>query len=124
MATDVDFITYVCEQLVDTPPLSYRKMFGEYALYAGNKVVAFACDNQLFVKPTDAGSRFAGEVAMAPPYPGAKLYMMVNEQLDDADWISQLINITYKELPEPKPKKPKADKATLTAQKKKKPTAR
>ena len=122
MATDTDFITYVCEQIVDMAPLSYRKMFGEYALYAGNKVVAFACDNQLFIKPTDVGCAFAGQVTLAPPYPGAKLYMMVNEQLDDADWISQLINITYKELPEPKPKKPKAKKTKSPA--KKSPAAR
>jgi TfoX/Sxy family transcriptional regulator of competence genes len=107
MATDQDFIGYVCEQVVDLPALSYRKMFGEYALYVGNKV-AFACDNQLFVKPTDEGAAFAGEVTTGAPYPGAKPYMMVNEQLDDAEWISQLIRITYNALPEPKPKKPKS----------------
>lgn len=111
MATDADFMEYVCEQIQNTPALSYRKMFGEYALYAGNKTVAFVCDNQLFVKPTTAGSSFAGDVTLAPPYPGAKLYMMVNEELDDSDWISQLINITYKDLPEPKPKKPKSPKS-------------
>ena len=44
-------------------------MFGEYALYIDEKVVALICDNQVFVKPTAAGLEVLGEVIEAPPYP-------------------------------------------------------
>ncbi|MCK7502621.1 MAG: TfoX/Sxy family protein [Comamonadaceae bacterium] len=35
-------------------------MFGEYAIYLDGKVVALVCDNQFFVKPTDAGRALLG----------------------------------------------------------------
>lgn len=108
MATDLSFVEYVCEQILATQPISYKKMFGEYALYSGGKVVALICDNQLFVKPTEAGRHFVGTIAEGAPYPGAKLYFSVNEKMDDAEWLSQLIRITEQALPLPKPKKPRA----------------
>ena len=96
--------------LVNTVPFSIRKMFGEYALYCEGKVVALICENKLFVKPTDAGRDFIGEVVEAPPYPGAKPSFLVEEQLDDGEWLSRLIRITTRELPQPKPKKKRPKK--------------
>ena len=108
MATDDAFIAYVREQLADVPELSTRRMFGEYAIYAGPKVVALACDNQLFVKPTDAGRALLGTPVEAPPYPGAKPAFLIDAQLDDAGFMVRLIVATERELPLPKPrKKPK-----------------
>ena len=40
-----------------------------------------------------------------PPYPGARLSFLIEEQLEDKEWISSLITLTEKELPAPKPKK-------------------
>jgi len=71
MASDVDFVAHVCGQAGLGNALSYRKMFGEYALYLDGRVVALVCDNMLFVKPTDAGRALLGAVEEAPPYPGA-----------------------------------------------------
>jgi TfoX/Sxy family transcriptional regulator of competence genes len=76
-------------------------------LYNDRKVVALVCDNQLFVKPTDAGRAFIGDVVEAPAYPGAKPSFLVNDMIDDREWLSELIRITTKELPMPKPKKRK-----------------
>lgn len=56
MSTDRDFIDYLAEQIDLGSRLSHRKMFGEYALYVDGKVVAFACDNSLFVKPSAAAA--------------------------------------------------------------------
>ena len=67
MASDVTFVDFVTDQIDGTCEMSYRKMFGEYALYSKGKVVALVCDDQLFVKPTDAGRSFIGEVVEAPP---------------------------------------------------------
>ena len=42
------------EHMLDTIPLTLtvKKMFGEYALYLDGVVVAFVCDDTLFIKPT------------------------------------------------------------------------
>ncbi len=108
MASDLEFADYVCEQMRGALRISHRKMFGEYAVYAGEKVVALVCDNQLFVKPTDAGRALLGKPTMAPPYPGAKDFFLIEGQLDDRDFMATLIAETAKALPAPKPKKKKA----------------
>ena len=105
MATDIDFVNFVVDQIENTGAIAYRKMFGGITLYCEGKVVALICDNQLFVKPTKAGRLFIGNVVEAPPYPGARLFFLIEAQLEDKDWISHLIRLTEKELPEPKPKK-------------------
>ena len=47
MASDLDFVEYVVDQMEGAGPVSYKKMFGEYAIYRQGKVVALICDNQL-----------------------------------------------------------------------------
>jgi len=67
--------------------------------------MALVCDDQLFVKPTKAGRSFIGDVIEAPPYPGAKPYFLIEDQLEDREWIGNLVRVTVEELPEPKPRK-------------------
>ena len=105
MASHQDFAELVVEQIENAGTITYRKMFGEYALYANGKVVALICDDRLFIKPTEAGRAFIGDVKEAPPYPGAKNSFLIEDQLEDRVWLSELIRITERELPEPKPKK-------------------
>lgn len=110
MASDLDFIEYACDQLGGAGRITCRKMFGEAAVYCEGKVVALICDNQLFVKPTVAGRALIGKPVEAPPYPGAKPHFLIDDRLDDRDWLADLIRATFAELPVPKPKKPKAAK--------------
>ena len=110
MASDVDFVEFVTDQLHDECEMSFRKMFGEYALYSKGKVVALICDNQLFVKPTDAGKTYIGEYIEAPAYPGAKPSLLIQDQLEDREWLSKLIVITERELLKPQPKAKKKAK--------------
>lgn len=105
MASDLDFVEFVVDQMADAGVISYRKMFGEYVVYCEGKVVALMCDNQLFIKPTKAGKTYIGDVVEAPPYPGANPSFLIEEQIEDQDWLSKLVRLTEKELPEPKPKK-------------------
>ena len=109
MSSDQSFVDYIIDQLSTFAPVTYRKMFGEYALYSGSKVVALVCDNQLFVKPTETGRAFIGKPTEAPAYPGAKNSFLI-DNLDDREWLAELIRKTAKELPEPKPKKKKTKK--------------
>ena len=110
MASDQDFVEFIVDQLENAGDITSRKMFGEYAIYCDGKVTALVCDNQLFVKPTEAGRSFIGEVVEAPPYQGAKMSFLIEDGFEDRDWISDLVRITAKELPEPKPKKKKKPK--------------
>lgn len=108
MSTKVETIDFILEQLSGIANIRTRKMFGEYALYCGEKVVALICDDELFVKPTTAGKSFAAnDYQEGSPYPGAKMYIKVDEKLDDSEWLSTLIRITADELPMPNPKKVK-----------------
>ena len=107
MASDPDFLQYITEQLSGVYGLSHRKMFGEYALYMGRKVVALVCDNQLFLKPTAAARALIEQPTEAPPFPGAKSYLLIDAALDDRDLLAELFRATERELPEPKPKKTK-----------------
>ena len=112
MASDQDFVDFIVDQLENAGNITSRKMFGEYAIYCDGKVTALVCDNQLFVKPTEAGRSFIGEVVEAPPYPGAKMSFLIEDGFEDRDWISDLVRITAKELPEPKSKNKKTKTKT------------
>jgi DNA transformation protein and related proteins len=107
MSSDLPFVEYACEQMSGAGAITFRKMFGEFAIYCEGKVVALVCDNRLFVKPTAAGRDLGGQLAEAPPYTGAKPYLVVGEELDDREWLSGLIRATERELPAPKERKRK-----------------
>lgn len=107
MATKQSLVDFILEQMSRAEGVSARKMFGEYAIYCGGKIVALVCDDQLFVKATAAGRAFIGRVTEGPPYPGAKpCFVIEGDLLEDSDWLSQLIQLTTNELPQPKAKSP------------------
>lgn len=60
MASDLDFVPFVVDQIENAGVITYRKMFGEYAVYCEGKIVVLICDNQVFVKPTQGGKSLAG----------------------------------------------------------------
>ncbi len=108
MASDANFVEYVRDQISKAGQVSVRKMFGEYAIYCDDKIIGLVCDNQFFVKPTTVGRTIMAQVVEAPPYPGAKPYFLMGEELDDREFMTNLIRRTASELPVPKPKKPKS----------------
>lgn len=112
MASELGFVQHVCDQIRGVGEVSYKKMFGEYGVYVGSKMVALVCDNQLFLKPTEAGRALLPAAAEGAPYPGAKPHLVLNEHLDDSDLLSRLFRDTEAALPAPEPKKPKAPRRT------------
>jgi len=108
MSTDADFIHYVCDQAKTTVRVSARKMFGEYALYVNGKVVALACDNSLYLKPTEAARALLSEVHERQPFPGAKMWWVIDDELDNQERLGELLAATERALPVPRtPKKRK-----------------
>jgi len=98
---------FILDQLRDLQSIGARKMFGEYALYCRDKVVALVCDDQLFVKITAPGKALVGErYTEGIPYPGAKPAILVSaDDLEDDEQLCELIRVTAEALPMPKPKK-------------------
>lgn len=93
---------------IDYEDVSAKKMFGEYGLYSQGKMFGMICDNQLFIKATAAGLAFAGNIAKAAPYPGAKPALLIKDEIKNTQWLAKLIELSLPELPLPKPKKVKA----------------
>ena len=85
MATDRGFVEYVTEQLQGAGSVRAKRMFGEYGLFCDGLFFAVVCADQLFIKP------------MAPPYEGAKDYILV-EDIDDAETLTALASLTCEAL--------------------------
>ena len=101
MASRLEFVEYVLEQLQGAGTITYRKMFGEYGIYCDGKFFATICNDQLFFKITEGGRKFWPELEEGIPYHGAKPHFLVEEKL------AGLAQVTCQELPMPKPKKKK-----------------
>jgi TfoX/Sxy family transcriptional regulator of competence genes len=85
-------------------------MFGEAAVYLGDKVIGLICDNQLFVKPTEPGRAKIGAPIEAPPFPGATNWFLMAD-LDDPEFLADLVRTTAAALPSPKVKTKKTLRA-------------
>lgn len=109
MASSREFVEYVAGQLAEAGEITYRKMFGEYGLYCNGKIFSVICEDQFFVKVTEAGRKVWGGLKEAAPYEGAKPYFLI-EEIDDRETLSAFVIETCKELPVPKPKKKKAER--------------
>ncbi len=106
MASNLDFVEYVCEQIGGAGEITCKKMFGEYGIYCNKKFIGVICDNQFFVKKTEAGAEVYPDCEEASPYAGAKAHFLI-DSVDDCKLMERFISATYEELPEPKPKKKK-----------------
>jgi TfoX/Sxy family transcriptional regulator of competence genes len=107
MPSDQSFVDFIITQMDTSGQIAAKKMFGEYGLYCDDKMFALVCDNKLYFKPTQSGREFIGDVVEKSPYSGAKPSFLIEDKLEDRNWLVQLVHATVKELPAPKPKKKK-----------------
>ena len=106
MASKIEFVEFIVDQLQEAGLITYKKMFGEYGIYCDGKIFALICNNQFFLKITEAGRQICPDLREAPPYPGAKNYFLV-EEVEDRELLTRLTAATCAALPEPKPKQKK-----------------
>lgn len=104
MASEQNFVDFITGQIKKAGIISAKKMFGEYGIYSDGKLFGLICDNKLFIKPTKAGREFIGSPIELSPYEGAKPSFVIEDKVEDSEWLSHLVRITLNELPEPKPK--------------------
>ena len=101
MASSKEYVAFVLEQCNG---LSARPMMGEYVLYFGNRVVGGIYDNRVLVKPTRSALSRMPAAPMEQPYEGAK-NMLLLDRLDDREFVKELLEAMYEDLPFPKKRK-------------------
>ena len=105
MATQKETIEFILGKLRHKDRFSAKAMFGEYALYADGKTVGFVCDDLLYVKIVPASQELESLCEKGPPYPGAKLYYIVEEvQLSTINNLSNILAAIGNSIPEKKKK--------------------
>ncbi len=102
MATSLDFINYVCEQISGIGNITYKKMFGEYMIYLNDKPVVIVCDNIAFVKKLDCIKDYMQNAHAGYPYDGAKEHYILD--IDDAEFCKKIVIEIEKVTPLPKKK--------------------
>ena len=101
MASSKDYLDFVLEQLADLPDINYRTMMGEYIIYYRGKVIGGIYDNRFLIKPTDAAKKLLPNAPMEIPYNGGHPMIMI-EDIECPDFLVQLFNAVYPELPNSK----------------------
>ena len=109
MGSTIDYIEFVMDQLDRLPfVFRYKKMFGEYCVYANDKPIILVCDNRVFVKMLPCIESILSEADIDTPYNGAKPHYVLD--VEDATLLSKVIPLLESNTPLPKPRKPKTKK--------------
>ena len=106
MASSKDYLAFIMDQLSLLDDVSYRAMMSEYIIYYRGKVIGGIYDNRFLVKDTKAARNLMPGAELELPYEGAKEMIMVDE-VDNREFLRDLFDAMYPELPSPKPKKKK-----------------
>lgn len=97
MASNIDFVQYIVDQCSGAGEIAVKKMMGDYCIYCNGAIFGVICDNNLYIKETDAGRALLKEVVLRPPYEGAKEYFYI-EDVDDRDYLTDLVRVTCRAL--------------------------
>lgn len=104
MASKKEYLDFVLEQLSELNDISFRAMIGEYILYYQGKIIGGIYDDRFLVKPTNSAKSLMPDARLELPYEGAKEMLLV-EDLDNREFLNELLNAMIDELPAPKKKK-------------------
>ena len=104
MASSKEYLDFILEQLSELDDVTFRAMMGEYIIYYRGKIVGGIYDDRLLVKPTKSASAMMPNAEMDLPYQGAKEMLLVDD-VDNKEFLQELLDAMYEELPAPKKKK-------------------
>ena len=104
MASSKEYLEFIMEQLAGLEDVSWRAMMGEYIIYYRGKIVGGIYDDRFLVKPVQAAVAMMPEAELEQPYEGAKEMLLVDD-VDDREFLCELLEAMYDELPVPKKKK-------------------
>lgn len=104
MASSKEYLDFILEQLSELEDISYRAMMGEYILYYGGKIVGGIYDDRFLVKVTKSSRKKMPDAELEFPYEGAKEMLLVDD-VENREFLRELLEAMYPELPLPKEKK-------------------
>ena len=107
MASSKEYLNFVLDQLSDLEEITCRFMMGEYILYYRGRIFGGIYDDRLLVKDVPAARRLMPDAPSELPYEGAKEMLSVTD-IDNREFLAELVRGMYDELPEPKKKKTKS----------------
>lgn len=104
MSSSNEYLEYILEQLSDLDEISYRAMMGEYIIYYRVKIIGGIYDDRFLIKPVKSAMAMMPEANMEFPYEGAKEMLLVDD-VDDREFLKELLEAMYEELPAPRKKR-------------------
>ena len=104
MASSKEYLNFVLEQLSELDEVTYRAMMGEYIIYYRGKIIGGIYDDRLLVKPVKSAILLMPDANYELPYEGAKEMLLV-DNVENREFLQELLNTMYDELPAPKKKK-------------------
>ncbi len=104
MASSKEFLEYILEQLSEVEGITYRAMMGEYIIYYKDRIVGGIYDDRLLIKPVKSAIDYVSDIRYEVPYEGAKEMILI-EEVDNKEYLTELFKAIYDDLPTPKKKK-------------------
>ncbi len=104
MASDKEYLDFILEQLSGLENVTYRAMMGEYVIYYRGKIIGGIYDDRFLVKDTKTAAGMMPDADREIPYDGAKEMLLV-DNVDNREFLAELLTAMYEELPAPKKKK-------------------
>lgn len=103
MASSREYLDFILEQLSGLENVTWKAMMGEYIIYWRGKIVGGIYDDRFLVKPTKSAVAMMPDAERELPYEGAKEMLLAD--VDNREFLQELLEAMYDELPTPKQKK-------------------
>ena len=103
MASSREYLDFILEQLSGLENVTWKAMMGEYIIYWRGKIVGGIYDDRFLVKPTKSAIAMMPDAERELPYEGAKEMLLAD--MDNREFLEELLEAMYDELPAPKQKK-------------------
>ena len=103
MASSREYLDFILEQLSGLENVTWKAMMGEYIIYWRGKIVGGIYDDRFLIKPTKSAVAMMPDAEREFPYEGAKEMLLAD--VDNREFLEELLEAMYDELPAPKQKK-------------------
>ena len=106
MASSREYLDFILEQLSGLDGITFKPMMGEYILYMHGKIIGGIYDDRFLVKPVKSAMAMMPDADRELPYEGAEEMLLV-DNVDNREFLKELLTAMFDELPAPKQKKQK-----------------
>lgn len=103
MASTKEYLDFVLEQFFLMDDITYKAMMGEFIIYNRGKIVGGIYDNRFLVKNVKSAREKMPDAVLELPYEGTKEMLLVND-VENKEFLRELFDVMFEDLPEPKKK--------------------